>query len=261
MTLVPSFVALWTIGVSSMTNVFGLVVMKNEEHRYLREFIEHHQYVFHDIFVFNDNSTDRSAEICSINGLKVFDSLGPSFLEHEGQFRFNAWQAFEATMKPSTDDWVFVIDADEFVVGNVANTRDALTATIELAEYFDYSVVRMKKNEVWQVDGNRCYVRKDGLWDKIKVNHLFKYEPNGRWNMKAMGCGSAPTYTRVQPFNASNVSVLHFGYAREQDRQEKYERYSSMSQHGHNPNHILSIVRRPKLAPYEGHVPDWVQDA
>lgn len=244
-----------------MINVFGMVVMKNEEHRYLQRFIEHHKYLFQDIFVFDDCSTDRTAEICRFNGLKVVESTGPSFMEHEGQFRYNAWKAFEETIQPTTDDWVFVIDADEFVVGNIDNTREALVSTIELAEYFGYPVVRMKKDEVWQVEGNSCYVRKDGLWDKVKVNHLFKYEPNGTWNMKTMGCGSAPTYTRVQPFNASHVSVLHFGYADESDRQEKYERYSSMRNHGHNPNHILSIIRNPKLKKFDGLVPDWVGHA
>lgn len=241
-----------------MTKVHGLLVVKNEEHRYLAEFINHHEHIFDSIFAYDDHSTDRTVSLCRSKGVTVAHRDGPSFIEHEGKFRYNAWLAFEEAMNPSPKDWVFVIDADEFLVAEHGDERNTLLSTIELAEYFGYIVVKMKKDEVWQINNSSCYLRKDGLWDKIKISHLFKYQPNARWNMKAMGCGSAPTYTRTQPFQTKNINLLHFGYANEEDRKEKFDRYANLKDHGHNPNHIMSIVRKPVLKPYTGHLPDWV---
>jgi glycosyltransferase involved in cell wall biosynthesis len=243
-----------------MNRVYGLLVAKNEESRYLRRFIDHHNAIFDNIFVFDDESTDNTLNICADRGLAVASSKGPSFMEHEGKFRYNAWLAFEEQIKPTEDDWVFVIDADEFLVSRSGDVRTALQSTVDLANYFGYKVVRMKKNEVWEINNSDCYIRTDGFWDKISVQHLFKYEPNAQWNMKAMGCGSEPTYARDRPFDTQSISVLHFGYAELKDREEKYERYMSLDNHGHNPGHILSILRRPALNLYKGSVPDWVKE-
>lgn len=239
--------------------VFGLLVVKNEEHRYLNEFIAHHQYIFDDIFVFDDNSTDRTRAICRYSGFHVDIADGVSFLDHEGEFRFQAWQKFEEKVKPSTDDWVFAIDADEFLVDKNGSVKDALHSTIDLAEYMNYVNVQTKISEIWKVEGGKCFYRTDGLWNRIKASRLFKYEPNGRWNMKAMACGSIPTYANVPPFKTENINLLHFGYADEKDQKDKYERYSTRG--GHNRNHVLSIIQKPRLKQYEGPVPDWVSYA
>ena len=241
-----------------MTNVYGLVVAKNEEHRYLKEFIEHHQDIFDGLFLFNDHSTDNTVQICSDYGVLVRDAGSETFMDHEGEFRFAAWQAFEEAMKPNEQDWVFAIDADEFLVSQEGDPRKALHSTIELAEYLDYIVVKMKVDEIWDIIDSKCFYRNDGLWNKIKASRLFKYQPNGRWNMKAMGCGSAPTYAKLDPFRTNNINLMHFGYAREEDRKIKYDRYANLKNHGHNNNHIMSIIRRPVLKQYEGNVPDWV---
>jgi glycosyltransferase involved in cell wall biosynthesis len=232
------------------------LVIRNEEHRYLADFITHHQYVFDDIFVFDDNSTDRTRDICTYNGLTVVKADGVSFLEHEGKFRYQAWQKFEEKMKPSANDWVFAIDADEFLVAQVGVTKSTVHSTIDLAEYFNYISVQTKINEIWKVENGKCYERKDGLWDRIKASRLFKYQQNGTWNMKAMGCGSVPTYARVPDFKTKNINLLHFGYATKEDQAIKFERYKQAG--GHNKNHVLSIIQKPRLQEYEGSVPNWV---
>lgn len=243
-------------GASNMTKkVFGLLVVKNEEHRYLKEFITHHQYIFDDIFVFDDNSTDRTRDICRYNGFCVDVADGTSFIKHEGQFRYQAWQKFEQAMKPSIDDWIFAIDADEFLVDINNDVKSTLHSTIDLADYMGYMNVQTKIDEIWKVENGKCFYRVDGLWNRIKASRLFKYQPNGKWNMKSMACGSIPTYANVPPFKTKNINLLHFGYADEKDQKEKYERYSTRE--GHNRNHVLSIIQKPQLKLYEGTVPEW----
>jgi glycosyltransferase involved in cell wall biosynthesis len=241
-----------------MRKIFGLTVIRNEEHRYLSDFIFHHQYIFDDIFVFDDNSTDRTREICAYNGLTVAEADGVSFLEHEGKFRYQAWQKFEEKMKPSVNDWIFVIDADEFLVADNDNVKSTVQSTIDLAEYFNHIVVRFHKNEVWDFKNSECLIRVDGFWGKIDVPNLFRYQKGGTWNMKAMACGSGPTYTKTQPFKTKNFNLLHFGYATEEDRKIKYDRYANAPLGQHNRSHIMSIISQPKLETHTGPVPWWV---
>jgi hypothetical protein len=61
--------------------------------------------------------------------------------------------------------------------------------------------------------------------------------------------------------DACGISVLHFGYARREDVETKYRRYSGLYQHGHSDRHIQSIPQPPTLKPWDGPVPEWVKNA
>ena len=73
-----------------------------------------------------------------------------------------------------------------------------------------------------------------------------------------MGCGSAPLYVGNNGLQTSNLTVIHFGYTNEEDKQERYDRYTSLVDHGHNDKHIKSIIVSPQLKKYSGPVPEWV---
>jgi hypothetical protein len=63
-----------------------------------------------------------------------------------------------------------------------------------------------------------------------------------------MACGSEPLYARKNPANQFDIKMLHFGYATEEDRLEKYDRY--ISRPGHNISHIKSIVSEGRYDKY-----------
>jgi hypothetical protein len=49
---------------------------------------------------------------------------------------------------------------------------------------------------------------------------------------------------------------MHYGYAREEDRQAKYDRYTSVLNNGHSSAHIQSILQLPTLEPVtHGRIP------
>ena len=72
-----------------------------------------------------------------------------------------------------------------------------------------------------------------------------------------MGCGSEPDYVAKGKISDQNygINVLHLGYAKDEDKQNKYKRYSSLAQHGHNNSHIESIIKEPKLELWQGITP------
>lgn len=238
-------------------NLYGLLVIRNEKDRYLADCINWMRPFLDGIFVFDDQSTDGSELIASRLGCEVVvrDDSIPSFLEHEGQFRMAAWRAFEEKMKPKFGDWVLAFDADEFLVCTSGNVRQHLVSAINDA--CDSVGVLLPFPEIFGVQHGVPMVRVDGLWGSIRGSRLFKYLPDAKWRDKPMGCGSEPTYVTWQGLSHRNhnLHVLHYGYARQTDVRAKYERYSSLLDHGHADAHIASIISSPTLVPWHGPIP------
>ena len=242
-----------------MTKIYGSMVVRNEEGRYLESCILWMQQFVNQIFIYDDRSTDRTAEIALDLGCRVVrrPEANPSFIEHEGKFRWSAWRAFEKVMQPESDSWILSFDADEFLVAE----KD-IYATLEKAIFYankkNHVGVILPFPEIFKIEDDKFYYRTDGLWNTIKGPRLFRYQPNGSWQMKPMGCGSEPQYVSQGTLSNQNfgLTMLHLGYARDEDKQAKYERYSSLSEHGHNNSHIQSIIKQPKLEKWEGTKPE-----
>jgi hypothetical protein len=182
-------------------------------------------------------------------------------MDHEGQFRGAMWKEFERLCRPEPGDWVLAIDADEFLV-DIEGRHDAgpggVLGTLRgtCAANFTHTAIRLPIPEVFGWSGERPLVRKDGYWGAITGNRLFRHQADGVFANKDMGCGSEPTYVAGSSISRQNfgLNLLHFGYAHEGDRNEKYARYSKRQ--GHNPAHINSILQQPILELWPGQVPE-----
>jgi glycosyltransferase involved in cell wall biosynthesis len=241
--------------------IIGSMVVKNELDRYLVSCIKHAQTFLDEIFVYDDRSSDETAEVAIDLGCRVVrrpDSR-PSFINHEGKFRYSAWRAFEQVMKPAVGDWIFSFDADEFMVndGNASISKTLDVAT-DRAEKNNFVGIILPFPEIFKIEDGEFYYRVDGQWANIRGPRLFRYQTNAEWALKPMGCGSEPTYVSKAKNSTQNygLTVLHLGYARDEDKQAKYNRYSSLAQHGHNDKHIESIIKIPTLKKWEGSKPE-----
>ncbi len=237
------------------------MVMKNEADRYLESCIESIWTWAHDVHIYDDRSTDDSVEVATKLGctVTVRQEHEPSFLEHEGQFRYNAWRALQNNQNPRNPDWCLSIDADEFLVAEDGQTAEAVDASIEMARHSLCAGVILPIPEVFHADvdaeGNlvKPQVRTDGFWGTIKGPRLFEWRRGGIFSSKAMGSGSEPTYvaiSRLSPY-AQGLSLLHLGYCHPEDRKAKAERYNNLI-HGHADAHIQSILQTPTLKPWQG---------
>lgn len=251
--------------------IYGLMVVKDEEERYLQSCLQWASRFLDLIFVYDDLSLDNSAGIAGQEGAVVAyrDDATPTFMENEGLFRDAAWKAFEKKIEPSEDDWVLALDADDFFVGSVAGVnvesleRTALDDYISHAEYVNKISVALQFHQVWRNDTG-VWLRSDGWWKKDKRPQLFRYRPDGTMVRNAeitLATGCWPTYANASPLtNVSYGGVLHYGYARDEDKQEKYDRYmGKIEQDGkkqrHDKKHIKSIIETPQLVEWKGNVP------
>lgn len=235
--------------------IYGVLVAKNEANRYLEACLAHMMPIFDQVFVFDDLSIDGTPDIARSMGCEVAvrSELQPSFVDHEGRFRQSAWVTMYGRLKPKIGDWAFAFDADEFLVGE--NVGKVLRDKIDLALHDGHDGLTIQIPEVfgYSVDGEPM-VRTDGFWKEITGVRAAPIRPGMRFRNKAMGCGSVPDYA-TNPLAVEELHLLHYGYAEYQDRCAKYDFYSSLTDSGHNPEHINSILTQPMLRVWEESFP------
>lgn len=230
-----------------MTNIFALMIVKNESNRYLESVLKHLSWYVDDIIIVDDHSTDSTVDIASrFARVESRPFEVPSFLEDESQFRQFAWNQLEERLMPSTDDWILSVDADEFIIAD--HPRDDL---IDLTKTTDVGV-HIPIPELWNLDPPK--IRVDGFWNKNMAPRFFRYMPGGVFPNKKMGCPPYPTYVKSNVVS-NHLEILHVGYADPDDVQNKYERYSTFSV-GHSSQHISSIIKKPTLIDYNRHIPN-----
>lgn len=241
--------------------VLGFSCVKNEAGRYLASCLSWNGDILDSMFVYDDCSDDDSVNVAFDNGavVSVRPSTVSSFMEHEARFRYAAWLEFERVVEPQVGDWVLSFDADEFLVTDGVDRRAVVESEIRKAQSFGKSSIMLHFPEVFFFDGDQVAVRKDGYWDTIYGPRLFAYKPDGVWADVVMGCGAQPSYVaKSSSYSSSNISMLHFGYASEADRSMKWERYTSVYDHGHSNTHIQSIVTSPRLELWDGMIPQFL---
>ena len=245
--------------------VHAICSIRNEAHRWLQSSLTNTASVADTLFVWDDQSTDDSRDVARgiATAVAVRPNGVPSFIEHEGRFRQAAWNAWERTIGPAEGDWVLAIDADEFWVPLARHVpaRLALQCSAAYSALNECRSTNIAVPEMWTL--RPLQIRVDGQWANCFGPRLYRWPgPGATFKDVPMGCGSSPT--QVTGIEASEIGlvafgqILHFGYVHPDDLQEKYRRYSSLADHGHLSSHIESIIRPPRLAPWEGPVPPEV---
>lgn len=235
--------------------LIALMVTRNEENRYIGPVLKQLASQVDAIYVYDDRSDDRTAnvaadfaEVVCVRGVN-----DAAFLEDESAFRSDSYKFLAEHSNVGPFDWVLSIDADELLVNDDGTERESL---LEIAHQYDrssnYCAAQIHKAEVFEVVGNTPYIRVDGTWRNLYTPRFFRWHGYGAVPDGIMGCGSIPQYAMKPSVREPGVSLLHYGYARQEDRVTKYARYFGVR--GHNPQHIDSILRSPTLVRWDGPV-------
>lgn len=214
-----------------------LVVTKDEENRYLHSVLTHLRLNgYTNVLVYDDRSKDRTRAIARDCGADVVvrSSHVKSFRENESEFRQASWRAASHIVDPY--DWLLVLDADEYIMTEQHVLMNDLSGLAK-------SSVNVNFHEAWAL--NR--IRVDGYWKGNKIPRLVRYREEADFKPKSMGCQPVPKKAYEDPADWPHVEILHVGYMDPDDRQTKFEFYSKLPSHGHNPSHINSIIGHYKL--------------
>jgi hypothetical protein len=242
--------------------IFGLTVGRNEEDRYLMPMLLHMTDVVDSHFFYDDRSDDDTAAVAAWGGCCV--TVRPqelkSFVQDEGDFRNQAWQAFESAMGPEPGDWVLVIDCDEVLV-NTHNEEGVAEILRREVLWSDKKAIDLHIPEVFGFGrGGIPQVRKDGLWGTIHAPRLFRYETDGQYFLGDFGVPAVPTYVMGASWGQTDrLALMHYGYADDRDKVAKHERYSSKGTH--NDRHVQSIIGPYHTVSWSGQVANGMRRA
>lgn len=235
-----------------MTKMYLHMVFRNEVSRYLESSLRWNSRFFDGCHFYDDRSDDDSARVASWFGdvTERGDDV-PSFVDNEGKFRHAAMQDFFEVVQPEENDWVFVMDADEYLYPYkpLRRTVESIPGNIDL--------FRFHVHEIWDLsEKGVSRARIDGFWGDISQVRAFRVNDETRnfCFKSGFGCGSVPFYGK--PFRTNSAEIFHFGYAELPDRQSKYARYSGAR--GHSNKHIESILAPPVLKKIDTNVGHYV---
>lgn len=211
------------------------MVGKNESNRFLEPVLQRLSTQVDKIIFTDDCSDDNTAEIAS-KYAEVFKTDKTLFTENEGNLRSNAWRNLEKFAKEG--DWVVAIDCDEMLY------QDKDLDLKHVLDQSPYDVVNVRFYHMW----NETQYRVDKLWAPNNSSRIFRYRDHGTFFDKKLACGSEPTYVvewvrQRNYFLHSGLIMQHLGYARDEDKVSKYNRYISIDKgEFHNLQHIESIM-------------------
>lgn len=239
------------------------MVVRNEADRYLAATVSWLSGIVDKLLVFDDQSTDDSAEIARQGGaiVKFRPYDFPSFLDNESLFRQEAWMTLGRFFDPTEDDWVLCVDADEFLIGHTgADARVPVLACIDLAISEGADVVDFPVAEVFDMLDERPLVRTDGEWDKIRAARLCRWHNRPVFANTKLAGGSLPMRAAASPpLRVNDPVLLHAGYRRFEDRQIKHRRYTEHL--GHGGAHVDSILKVGIYEPWSSPIPKEIAEA
>lgn len=224
-----------------MRIIAHMVVGPGEADRYLKQVLERMFAWADTVFVAIDN-------VAGPDELEIVRSYADSWqvmdrvwADHEGLFRQEAWEKMEIGADPEPGDFIVLIDADE-VIHEYSMVRQAAR------EYPDQRLA-FKFHEMWSPNQFRI----DGHWKPYDAWVMIPFVYGGRFKDRPIACGREPTYANNLPKVGSPIaSLLHYGYAREEDRQMKHDRYMELDGGKyHSLSHLKSILRPPSLMEWE----------
>jgi len=201
------------------------MIVKNEEHRYLKRVLESAKKYIHDAVIIDDGSTDNTVNLCK----NILQDIPHTIIENKQSKFHNEWklrhQQWEASIK-NNPDWIIFLDADE-----IFEERFAFAAN-ELTKDKDCDLYSFRLYDFW----DEMHYRDDQLWCAhnnyrpflLRYRHDFAYQ----FIQASQHSGRMPSNVFSLPNKTSEYRVKHYGWAKPEDRISKYNRYLTLDPNG-----------------------------
>lgn len=216
-----------------MTGINVACMVRNEMGRFWRQALAAWATFTHDVIVLDDGSTDETADLArEADALVIQRPAGaPTAWGDEARAREQLFA--EAWRVTRVDDYILILDAD------MVPARDPRILTETGADG-----VFFRLYDIWKIreraEGGppRLWYRDDRFWRAHHhprvwmVRKTREFEPHTHdWPARGMHSGHLPASMRFERFAwaPEDFSLLHFAYATESLRDEKYVSYAKVS--------------------------------
>ncbi len=209
--------------------LIGAMLVRNEQGRYLEQVLEQMVSICDYLVILDDASTDDTEKICIGYGVKCKNGFSFGYSEK------SLWETNEliqrkriwgmATNKAQFGDWILCLDADE-----TFDHPELIRDYIKKAEAAKGNSLAFQLYDMW----SQTHYRDDYYWKAHKGVWPFcvKYEDiDYFWRETPLHCGRFPMNAGVK-IASCPVRIQHWGWARPEDRREKYERYMKADPEG-----------------------------
>ncbi len=194
------------------------MIVKDEEKRYLNQVLNSLKEHIDEVVIIDDGSSDNTVNMCReiLKGIPLhIIQNDKSMFSSEVNLRKKQWHE---TIK-TNPDWILNLDADEMLEeGFWSNAQNLINNQ-------DYDFYCFRLYDMW----NETHYREDEYWNAHSIYRpfLMRYQPgfNYIWNETPQHCGRFPINMFSLPKATSEFRVKHFGWATQEDREEKYKRY------------------------------------
>lgn len=197
------------------------MIVRNESNRYLKQVLEHALNYIDKAVIIDDASTDGTVEICR----EILKDIPHTIIElKESQFkqeyilRKRQWDETRRT----NPDWILSLDADEIFEDKIISEISDLINQIETDAYC------FRLYDFW----DDKHYREDQFWQAHLYYHpfLIRYIPGFpyKWRKTPQHCGRLPENVLDRPYINTSFRLKHLGWAREEDRRKKYDRYMQL---------------------------------
>lgn len=238
-----------------MPRLIAMLPVRNEAGRQLAKVLDQCSQLADEIVVYDDASTDATAEICRrYTTLHYYRGDVPWFATNEAELRRHLWD-LTVLHEP---DWILAMDADELL------EEVALPLVPRLISQSDYDAVAFRIFDFWK---GTTHVRNDGAWNPWNRFSplLMRFDPalSPAWFPQAIHCGRFPLAYRDRVTFYSSLRIRHYGWANGEEHFNKYQFYRErdLAVYGEVQPHTESVVSgavtvEPWLAL---NVPEWLE--
>ena len=227
--------------------------IKNEG-KHLHEVLSRALQLCQRVFVFDDHSTDETAQICAAFGERV--KVFPSPFENLDEARDKNYLLKEIIV--ANPEWVLWIDGDEVLESSApAKLKSAAANARGIAAY------QLKIAYVWN---DTEHIRVDGIYARFTRPSFFRLRGQAvdRLSFLPSGyggnfhCGNVP-HGLAGATRELNVRLKHYGYMTQEQRQAKYQWYTSIDPDNSLEDHYrhLAEIRGARLAPGPPQIVPW----
>lgn len=205
------------------------MIVHNEEHRFLKQVIQHAIKYVDNVVIVDDASTDNTVNLCKELLCNIPHKIivnKKSLFHEEYKLRTLQWKE-TLKMKP---DWILSLDADDIFEDLIIHKLD------EMLSDPNVDIYNFRYFDMW----NESQYREDKYWNshfRYKP-FLIRYQPHFKYSFLKLNhhCGRLPKDLHLLPNKNSDLRIKHMGWSREVDRRNKYLRYQK-----NDPNAVYGI--------------------